>query len=311
MPLHPQVAHALEAMTAAGPPMHTLSPTEARAAMEAMRGTTGEPEPVGHVEDRLIPGLAGKQPVRIYTPKGDGPFPLLVYFHGGGWVVGSLNTVDVSCRALTNLAECVVVSADYRLAPEHKFPAAVDDCYAAARWATLHAASLNGSADRVAVGGESAGGNLAAAVALKAAQSGLPALAYQLLLYPVVDYRFDTPSYRENAEGYFLTKDMMEWFWAHYLARPEDGADPLASPLRASDAQLRGVPPAFVATAEYDPLRDEAAAYAARLRDAGVTVEHRCFTGLIHGFMGMVKAVEPARSALQTAAAALKASLHA
>lgn len=311
MPLHPQVAHALEAMTAAGPPMHTLSPTEARAAMEAMRWNTGAPESVGHVEDRLIPGLAGKQPVRIYTPKGDGPFPLLVYFHGGGWVVGSLNTVDVSCRALTNLAECIVVSADYRLAPEYKFPAALDDCYAATRWAALYAASLNGSADRIAVGGESAGGNLAAAVALKAAQSGLPTLAYQLLLYPVVDFRFDTPSYRENAEGYFLTKEMMEWFWAQYLARPEDGADPLASPLRATDARLRGLPPAFVATAEYDPLRDEAAAYAARLHDAGVAVEHRCFRGLIHGFMGMVKTVEPARSALQSAAAALKTALHA
>lgn len=311
MPLHPQVAHALEAMTAAGPPMHTLSPTEARAAMEAMRGNTDAPEPVGHVEDRLIPGLAGKQPVRIYTPKGDGPFPLLVYFHGGGWVVGSLNTVDVSCRALTNLAECIVVSADYRLAPEHKFPAALDDCYAATRWSALHAASLNGSADRIAVGGESAGGNLAAAVALKATENGVPSLAYQLLLYPVVDFRFDTPSYRENAEGYFLTKEMMEWFWAQYLARPEDGDDPLVSPLRAADARLRGLPPAFVATAEYDPLRDEAAAYAARLRDAGVAVEHRCFMGLIHGFMGMVKTVEPARSALQTAAAALKTALHA
>lgn len=311
MPLHPQVAHALEAMTAAGPPMHTLSPAEARAAMEAMRGNTGVPEPVGHVEDRLIPGLAGKQPVRIYTPKGDGPFPLLVYFHGGGWVVGSLNTVDVSCRALTNLAECIVVSADYRLAPEHKFPAALDDCYAATRWSALHAASLNGSADRIAVGGESAGGNLAAAVALKATENGVPSLAYQLLLYLVVDFRFDTPSYRENAEGYFLTKEMMEWFWAQYLARPEDGDDPLVSPLRAADARLRGLPPAFVATAEYDPLRDEAAAYAARLRDAGVAVEHRCFMGLIHGFMGMVKTVEPARSALQTAAAALKTALHA
>ena len=310
MPLHPQVAKALEQMAAAGPPLHHLSPQEARAAMEAARGATADPEPVGTVEDRLIPGVAGKQPIRVYTPTGDGPFPLLVYFHGGGWVVGSLNTVDASCRALANLANCVVVSADYRLAPEDKFPAAVNDCYAATRWVAFNAAALNGDASRLAVGGESAGANLAAAVTLKAQESGLPALIYQFLMYPVTAHAVDLPSHTDNAEGYFLTTEMMEWFWNHYLTSEADGHNPLASPLHASTDQCRSLPPAFIATAEYDPLRDEGAAYAAKLREAGVAVEYLCFEGLIHGFMGMAKVVDPAGQALETAAAALKTALH-
>ncbi len=310
MPLHPQVAKALEQMAAAGPPLYHLSPQAARAAMEAARGATDDPEKVGTVEDRLIPGVAGKQPIRIYTPEGDGPFPILVYFHGGGWVVGSINTVDASCRALTNLADCMVVSADYRLAPEDKFPAAVEDCYAAARWVALNAAALNGDAARLAVGGESAGANLAAAVTLKAQESGLPSLAYQLLMYPVTGHAFAMPSHMENAQGYFLTTEMMAWFWDHYLASEADGQNPLASPLRASTDQCRGLPPAFIATAEYDPLRDEGAAYATKLGEAGVAVEYICFEGLIHGFMGMAKVIEPAGQALQKAAAALRTALQ-
>jgi acetyl esterase len=253
--------------------------------------------------------VAGKQTIRVYTPEGDGPFPILVYFHGGGWVVGSINTVDTSCRTLTNLAGCMVISADYRLAPEDKFPAAVDDCYAAVRWAALNAAALNGDASRIAVGGESAGANLAAAVTLKAQESGLPSLAYQLLMYPVTAHAFDMPSHKENAEGYFLTTEMMAWFLDQYLASDTDGKNPLASPLRASTDQCRSLPSAFIATAEYDPLRDEGAAYAAKLRDAGVAVEYTCFEGLIHGFMGMAKAIEPAGQALQEAAAALRTAL--
>ena len=309
MPLHPQVAKAIEQMAAAGPPLHQMSPQEARIAMDAARGATDDPEKVGNVEDRLIPGVAGNQPIRIYTPEGDGPFPILVYFHGGGWAVGSINTVDTSCRALTNLADCMVISADYRLAPEDKFPAAVDDCYAATRWVALNAAVLNGDASRIAVGGESAGANLAAAVTLKAQESGLPPLAYQLLMYPVTAHAFDMPSHKENAEGYFLTTEMMAWFWDQYLASDTDGKNPLASPLRASTDQCRSLPSAFVATAEYDPLRDEGAAYAAKLREAGVAVEYTCFEGLIHGFMGMAKVIEPAGQALQEAAAALKTAL--
>ena len=308
MPLHPDVQKALTVMNDTIPPLHTLPPQQARALMEDMRGPAAEPEAVGAVENRKIPGLAGPQAIRIYSPEGDGPFPVLVYFHGGGWVVGSPNTVDASCRALTNLAGCIVVSSSYRLAPEHTFPAAIDDCYAATRWVALNAAALNADAARIAVGGESAGANLAAAVALKAGQQGLPRLAYQLLMYPVLNHAFDTPSYRDNAEGYFLTSDMMAWFWEQYLNEAADGHNPLASPLRASDQLLAGLPPACIAAAEFDPLRDEAAAYAARLGEAGVAVQYTCYAGLIHGFMGMAPAIEPARIAREEAAAALKAA---
>ena len=203
----------------------------------------------------------------------------------------------------------MVISADYRLAPEDKFPAAVDDCYAAVRWAALNAPALNGDASRIAVGGESAGANLAAAVTLKAQESGLPSLAYQLLMYPVTAHAFDMPSHKENAEGYFLTTEMMAWFWDQYLASDTDGENPLASPMRASTDQCRSLPSAFIATAEYDPLRDEGAAYAAKLREAGVAVEYTCFEGLIHGFMGMAKVIEPAGQALLHAATSLKTAL--
>lgn len=309
MPLHPEVQKALAVMNATIPPLHTLPPPEARKLIEDMRGPAAEPEAVGRVENRNIPGIAGPQAVRLYTPEGDGPFPVLVYFHGGGWVLGSPNTVDASCRALTNLAGCIVVSASYRLAPEHKFPAAIDDCHAATRWVALNAAALGGDTGRLAVGGESAGANLATAVALKAGQQGIPRLAYQLLMYPVLNYAFDTPSYHDKAEGYFLTRDMMAWFWKQYLATPADGQNPLASPLRATD--LGDLPPTFIAAAEFDPLRDEAAAYAAKLGEAGVAVQYTCYEGLIHGFMGMAPAVEPARIALEEAGATLKAAFAA
>lgn len=306
MPLHPQVKAVLDQMVAAGPPLHHLSPAEARKAVEAMRATKGEPERVAKVENRTFRGPAGNLAVRIYTPDGRGPFPVLVYFHGGGWVVGSIETVDASCRSLANLAGCMVVSADYRLAPEHKFPAAVDDCYAATRWAALHAASFHGDPARMAVGGESAGANLAAVVALMAQERGSTPLVLQLLLYPVLDYSFDRPSHKENGEGYFLTNDMMLWYWRQYLNSDADGESHLASPLRAK--YLQGVAPAAIYTAEFDPLRDEGAAYAAKLREAGVRVQYKCCEGLIHGFMGMTKVVEPAQKALEDAAATLRAA---
>src|SRR5262245_22125144 len=210
MPLHPQVKVVLDLMEKAGPPLHHLSPQQARESILAMRASKGEVEPVGKVEDRTVKGLGGDIPIRIYIPNGRGPFPLLVYFHGGGWVVGSIETVDASCRSLTNLANCITVSVDYRLAPEHKFPAAPDDCYAATCWTVLNAASFHGDPTRIAVGGESAGANLAAAVALMAQERAVPSLALQLLEYPVIDYACNTPSCRENAEGYFLTTEMMK-----------------------------------------------------------------------------------------------------
>src|SRR6266566_2423305 len=199
MPLDPQAEAILEQMAAA-PPITASTPEQAREMMKAMF-VSGNEEPVAHVENRGIPGPAGDIPVRIYTPAGNGPFPILVFFHGGGWVIGDLDTHDNICRSLTNQAGCIVVSVDYRLAPEHKFPAAPEDCYAATKWVALNAASFGGDPARIAVGG-----NLAAAVAQMAADRGAPGFVHQLLIYPVTNYSFDTPSYRENGEGYLLTR---------------------------------------------------------------------------------------------------------
>ena len=215
-----------------------------------------------------------------------------------------MRTHDATVRALTNAAGCVAVSVEYRLAPEHKFPAAADDSYAAARWVADNAAALNGDPSRVAVGGDSAGGNLAAVVALMARQRGGPPLVHQLLVYPVTDFNFATPSYRENAQGYLLGRTDMVWFWNHYLRDEADGGNPLASPLRAED--LRGLPPALVITAEYDPLRDEGEAYAEKLRAAGVPVTCTRYDGMVHGFFNMFVAVDRAKDAIRQAADALR-----
>ncbi len=307
MPLDTQARALLDQMAAAGaPPFESLTPEQAREMIMQMRELAGPPEPVARVEDRVAATAAGPIPVRIYTPEAAGPLPMLVYFHGGGWVIGNLETVDAPCRALANRAGCLIVSVDYRLAPEHKFPAAAEDCYAATRWAAEHAAELGGDPARIAVGGDSAGGNLAAVVALMARERGGPRLAYQLLIYPVTNYDFSTPSYQENAEGYLLTKNAMVWFWDHYLRQPSDGEHPYASPLRAAD--LRGLPPAFVITAEYDPLRDEGEAYADRLRQAGVPTELRRYDGMIHGFFQMAGVLDQGKQVIADAAAALRAA---
>jgi acetyl esterase len=265
-------------------PLHTLSVQEARKQFADQGRLMPPGEPVAKVEDLPIAGPGGPIPVRIYTPEGSGPFPVYVYFHGGGWVIGDLDSQDADCRAVANGAACVVVSVNYRHAPEHKFPAAVEDAYRATQWVADNAGSLAGDAARLAVGGMSAGGNLAAVVALMARDRGSPRIVYQVLTVPVMNYAFDTESYRENGEGYVLTRQAMEWFWAHYLATPADGTNPYASPLRAPD--LRGLPPAFVVTAEYDPLRDEGRAYAERLREAGVAVSYECYGGMLHMFHG-------------------------
>jgi acetyl esterase len=306
MPLHLQVKTVLDMMTAAGPPLHKMTPQEARKAVEAMRATQGEPERVAKVEDRMYRGAAGQLPIRIYTPDGNGPFPVLVYFHGGGWVVGSPNLVDPSCRFLANSVGCIVASAGYRLAPEHKFPAAAEDAYAALQWVALNISSFSGDPRRLAVGGESAGANLSAVAAIMAQERGTPHLALQLLLYPVMNYDFTTQSCKENAEVYFLTTEMMRWFWKQYLNTDADGENPYASPLRVK--RLPGIAPAAIHTAEFDPLRDEGAAYAAKLREAGIPVTYKCQEGLIHGYMGMASAVEPAKKARDDAAAALRAA---
>ncbi len=303
MPLDPQIVQVMEAVAALGlPANHLVSPEEARANGRARPRAPG-PE-VARVEDRTIPGPAGDLPVRIYTPAGAGPFPGLVWFHGGGWVVGDLDAADGSARHLCVGAGCVVVSVDYRLAPETKFPGPAEDCYAATQWLAANAASLNVDPDRIAVGGDSAGGNLAAVVSLMSRDRGGCPLVFQLLVYPVTEPDFDNGSYTANAEGYQLSRDGMIWYWDQYLAAEADADNPYASPLRAAD--LSGLPPALVLTAEYDPLRDEGEAYAAKLAAAGVSVTCTRYDGLIHGFFGMPAAVDQARQAVDQSAACLR-----
>lgn len=308
MSLDPQAQTLLENMRASGiPPFHTLPVADARQAMIDLAGKTKRPVPVYQIEDRAIPGAAGPIPIRIYTPAGDGPFPMLVYFHGGGWVLGSIETHDPICRELTRAVGCVVVSVDYRLAPEHPFPVPLEDCYAAVCWVARCSADINGDAQRIAVAGDSAGGNLAAAVALTARDRGTPPLAYQLLIYPVMDRAFDTGSYRAYGDDYFLTKDMMVWFWQHYLRDEAYGLYPQAAPLRAQ--HLCGLPSTLLLTAEFDPLRDEGEAYAERLQAAGSQVEYRCYAGMIHGFWGLTSMLDTAARAMTETAATLRTAL--
>jgi len=306
MPLDPQARLVLEERARAGfPPPSEVSPEVARRNMTTrMALTPVTPESVASVRDLT----AGSIPVRVYRPAaGKAQLPMLLYFHGGGWVVGDLDTHDGICRQLANRAECVVVSVDYRLAPEARFPGAAEDCYAATLWAVENAGLIEGDAGRLAVGGDSAGGNLAAAVALMARDRGRPVIAYQLLIYPVTEPDFTTTSYRDNAEGYGLSKADMEYFWRQYLASDADRTNPYAAPGRAKD--LAHLPASLIITAGYDVLRDEAETFAARLRAAGNTVELAQHPGLIHGFFGMTGAVDEARRALDAAAASLKKAL--
>ena len=305
MPLDPQARAVMDQVAALGlPPAHTVSPQEARA------NAKSRPRPIGpdvaKVEDREIPGPDSQVPVRIYTPNGDGPFPCLVWFHGGGWVVGDLDSADSTARHLTVGAGCVVVSIDYRLAPETKFPGPAEDCYAATSWVFENASGLGILGDRIAVGGDSSGGNLAAAVCLMIKDRGGPNLAMQLLVYPVTDWSFQTDSYVDNAEGYQLTKDTMIWYWDQYVSHDGDAQDPYAAPLKAPD--LSGLPSALVITAEFDPLRDEGEAYANRLKDAGVPTSCTRYLGMIHGFFGMSAALDKGKDAISEASAALMAS---
>ncbi|MGI6083307.1 MAG: alpha/beta hydrolase [Limnochordia bacterium] len=300
MSLDPQVKSLLQEMASLGaPPLTSQTPAQAR--MRPRMPVVGEP--VDYVEDRQIPGLGGPLNIRVYRPKRQLPLPVLVYAHGGGWVLNDLDSHDHVCRALANAAECAVVSVDYRLAPEHRFPAAADDVYATTCWVAENAASFGGDGDRIAVGGDSSGGNLAAVAALMSRDRGKPGICYQLLVYPITDYSFDTPSYEEFAEGYFLTRENMMWFWRHYLGDEADGRHPYASPLRAAD--LSGLPPAFVITAECDPLRDEGEAYARRLREAGVEVVLKRYEGMIHAFFGHAHKLDGGKEAIREAGSQL------
>ncbi|MCL1463438.1 alpha/beta hydrolase [Argonema galeatum] len=302
MPLDPQVQKLLQQLAQLElPPLTTLSPSQARELAAKLRGKPLRPLALASVENRTIPGDIA---IRIYTPHGKKPLPVLVFFHGGGWVLGDLDVADSTCRSLAKDVGCVVVSVDYRLAPEHKFPAAVEDAYAATVWVANNASVINADVTRIAVAGDSAGGNLAAAVALMARDRGEPALAYQVLIYPVTQYAFDTESYREYAEGCGLTKEEMIWFWRHYLANTADGENPYASPLLAEN--LSQLPPALIITAECDVLRDEALAYATRLRSAGVSVYLKQYDGMIHGFVGMALVLDGGKNAIADIAAQLR-----
>ena len=303
MPLDPQAQAVLDQLEALGlPPNHTVSPEEARANGKARPRAAG-PE-VARVEDRSIIVPGRHIPIRTYTPEGSGPFPLLVWFHGGGWVVGDLDSADGTARHLAVGAGCVVVSVDYRLAPETKFPGAADDCYAATQWAANNAGALGADAGRIAVGGDSAGGNLAAVVPLMARDMGGPPLVFQLLIYPVTDRDFETSSYRRNADGYLLSRDSMIWYWDRYMASESDAKNPYCAPLQAKE--MSGLPPALVITAEFDPLLDEGEAYAHRLLEAGVPTKCTRYDGMVHGFYGMSAVMDKGKQALSQSAAALR-----
>jgi acetyl esterase len=308
MPLDPTLRTILDQIAAQpGPKLQEMTPEQARRFFEEMQ----IPQPeigVAAVEDRRIPGPAGEIPARIYRPEAAGELPALVYFHGGGWVIGGLDTHDPTCRDLANRGRCAVVSVDYRLAPEHRYPAAPEDCYAALRWVAEQAGALGVDAGRLAVGGDSAGGNLAAVTTLLARERGGPSLAFQLLVYPATDCVFDRPSHVENAEGYLLETAAMEWFWGHYLPDRVRRAEPTASPLRAGSHA--GLPPALVITAEFDPLRDEGEAYAERLQRAGVPTRCSRYDGMIHGFFAMSALVDGAKRAMEEAGSALRGALH-
>jgi len=305
MALDPQVKTLLEQAAALGSPaVNTVSPTEARALMEA-RGTDPAPG-VYKVENFNIDGPGGPIPLRVYTPKGNGPLPILVWYHGGGWVLGNLNTTDVACRHLCNKAQCIVVSVDYRLAPESKFPAAAEDCFIATKWTSENASSLGGDHTRLAVGGMSAGGNLAASVALMARDRGEPNISHQLLVVPATEPKFDTQSYLDNAEGYALTRDAMIWYWDSYLPEAKDKDNPYAAPMRASD--LSGLPSAFIITGEYDPLRDEGEAFGARLLESGVDTQVKRYEGMFHLFFNLPTTLTKGAEAMNDASNALRKS---
>lgn len=310
--LHPQARALLDLMVEKGvPPTHTLAPPEARAMYRERRSFTQPEPPHCLVRELTMPGPAGAIALRLYRPATGDPsavLPALVYYHGGGWVIGDLDTHDTLCRELANGSGCAVVSVDYRLAPEHRFPAAVDDAVAALRWVHDHAAQLHVDPARLAVGGDSAGGNLAAVVAIAAREAGGPALAFQLLIYPATDQRRTAPSHRTNGQGYLLTSDSIAYYHDHYIADAAQDLDWRASPLLHEN--LQGLPPAFVLTAGYDPLRDEGLQYAQRLTAAGNRAALVCFERQIHGFVPMGKFIDEANVAVQLCAAQLRQALR-
>jgi len=310
--MHPQTRALLDLMVERNiPPTHTLVPEEARRMYRERRFFTQPEAPeVSLVRDIQAPGPGGSIPLRLYRPAGAAPaagLPVLVFYHGGGWTIGDLDTHDVLCRALANGSGCAVVSVDYRMGPEHRFPAAVDDSVAAARWVARNADSLGVDPARLAVGGDSAGGNLAAVVAIAARDAGDLPIAFQLLIYPATDQRRIAPSYRTNGQGYLLTMETMAYFHDHYIDDPAHDLDWRASPLLRED--LSRLPPAMVLTAGFDPLRDEGLQYAQRLSEAGNRATQICFERQIHGFVTMGRVVDEANAAVALCAATLRSAL--
>jgi len=307
--LHPQLVALLErAASSPLPPYQDVPPAVARRLYRDTRGPlTPDPPPVESSQLLLIPGKGGPVPVRAYRPKGAGKdeiLPALIYIHGGGWVIGDLDTHDVVCRTLANGARCAVFSVEYRKAPESPFPAAVDDCFSALEFVSQNGKNLKVETAKIAVGGDSAGGNLAAAIALMARDAGGPAISFQLLIYPATDQRLAHPSIDSNGEGYLLTKKVMQYFRGHYLPQEKQWLDWRASPLLAKSHA--GLPPAFVMTAGYDPLRDEGRDYADRMSKEGVKVEYRNYADMVHGFITMGRVLDTANAALADCAQALK-----
>ena len=324
MPLDPQVKTVMDQIAALNlPPHYEVGAVQARV-NAALRPRAPGPE-VALVEDRSVPGPAGQVPVRVYRPEGPsarppstgsgrtgrveigtGLLPAVVWFHGGGMVIGTLDTSDGLCRHLCVKVACVVVSVDYRLAPEHTFPAAPEDCYAVTKWVSENAVEVGVDATRIAVGGESAGGNLATVVAMMARDRGGPTLSQQTLLNPMTDHNFETASYHENAEGYSLTRKTMMWYWEQYLNGEADVGNPYAVPAASED--LSGLPPALLVVGEYDPLRDEGEAYAKQLQAAGVPTTCTRYDGVIHNFFLMPSTVEVATKAVAQISEALKSA---
>jgi acetyl esterase len=302
VPLDPAAQEMIDLALASGnPPLEEMTPEQAREVSVALSALQGEAPPGVTVEQREIDGV----PCEIITPAGDGPRPVLMWIHGGGWVIGRAAESSVTCQRLAAGAGCVVVNVDYRLAPEHPFPAGADDCSAVARWVLDHAGEIGGDPARVAIGGDSAGGNLSAVVA-----NEVPGFVFQLLVYPVVDATLSSPSIDENGEGFFLTKAGMEWFAGHYLSAGGDPKEPRVSPFHADDAVVAAAPPALIITAEFDPLRDEGESYGARLREAGVPVTVSRYDGQIHTFFCLPGIMPAGIPAQQEAVAALQAAFR-
>ncbi|MEO5839251.1 MAG: alpha/beta hydrolase [Acidimicrobiales bacterium] len=310
MPLDAQAKMMIDGMKAMGFELHTpgITPEDMRRQMEERKVPPVDVPEMAKVEDRKITASDGGQiPIRIYWPTdAPGPHPVVVFFHGGGWVIGSIESHDATCKSLAAASGMVFVSVDYRLAPEYKFPTPPEDCFAATKWVVENAAEIGVDTSRLAVAGDSAGGNLAAAVALMARERGGPAIKFQLLIYPVTDFDLTSRSMIDNGDGYFLTRDAMEWFGGHYLASEDDRSHHFAAPIRADVA---GLPPALVITAEYDPLRDEGNEYARRLQRAGVPTTSTCYAGMIHGFFSMTSILDKAKDAQAQAVRALVAAL--